>query len=153
MVPDSAAASLFECEESYLNYAAKIRWKSGVNCPFCNQQSNSKIGNSRYHCNVCNLDHSLTVNTIMHKTKLDLRKWLQFIDIYLNTPNVVSYRKLALMLGVDKKTAYRMQKKMDLFIKNNKLEIIKILGYTELPKEEALTSILLLDTKRRRRFE
>lgn len=99
---------------------------------------------------MCNIDHSLTVNTVMHDTKVDLRKWAALLELYLTSSQSLSYRRIASLIAVNKKTADRMQKKLDIFIQIYKLDIIQILGFTHLAIEETLTSILLINTRRRR---
>lgn len=136
--------SEFPTEHSYKNYLWKLRWNTNTRCSFCNSTKNSIIKNSfRLHCNTCNTNFSLTTGTIMHNTKIDLRKWLVAIYLYLFNPNL-SYRKLADKLSVNKKTAYKIiQKFNSLFIKNK----IRILNITSSPKETKLILSLILIIK------
>ena len=63
----------------------------------------------RHHCNNCNTSFSVTVQTVFHKTQLDLQKWFLAISIILNAKKGISSRQLARDLGVNKDTAWYMQ--------------------------------------------
>ncbi|WP_445667343.1 transposase [Paenibacillus sp. FSL H8-0034] len=139
----------FPTEDAYTEYLLTLKWKSEIICPFCNSKSNTPLRFSfRFHCNSCNSDHSLTVNTVMHNTKIDLRKWVTSLDVYLQD-NKLSSRKLSVIVNIDKKTAYRILKKFNSLFNSYKLEVAQILGY-DTEKAEALSKVLLINTKRRR---
>lgn len=133
----------FPEEKSYRTYATNYKWTSKIICPFCGSTQNTLIQDTfKYHCNKCNTNHSLTSSTIMHNTKIDIRKWI--IALYLMlTDTKLSYRKLANYIEVDKKTAYRILKMLNYLYNKKKLEVIRISG---LPMEtiEILTLILLI---------
>lgn len=139
----------FPLEESFKEYLYKIKWVNLViTCPFCNSKSNTRLtGTFRHHCNLCNTNHSLTTFTVMHNTKIDLRKWLVAIDLFLSMKKL-SGRYLANNIGIDKKSAYGIIKKLDHLVKVHKLEVAKNLGYN-LPKVQVLTIVLLIKTNRR----
>ncbi len=63
---------------------------------------------NRYHCNQCNRSFSVTVGTIFHKTKCDLRKWFLAISLVLNAKKGISARQLARDIEVTKDTGWYM---------------------------------------------
>jgi transposase-like protein len=63
---------------------------------------------SRYHCNKCNLSYSVTVKTIFHNTRVDLRKWFLMITMLVNARRKPSSRQMAKIVGVNKNTACYM---------------------------------------------
>jgi transposase-like protein len=67
---------------------------------------------SRYHCNRCNKSFSVTVNTIFHKTKVDLQKWFYAFILIKHTDEDVSVRQLASHIHVTKDSAWLMLKKI-----------------------------------------
>jgi transposase-like protein len=140
--------TVFPSKLLYEDYVFQLKWKGGVVCPFCNSKSNTMMSNFKYHCNSCNSGHSLTVNTIMHNTKLDLRKWLVSIECFLSDEKL-SYRRLSSIVEVDKKSAYRILKTFNTLFRTHKLEVVRILGIDS-NKEEVLTRVLLINIKQRR---
>lgn len=141
--------ALFPTEISYKVFIENIKWRSYVNCPFCNSRAHSKIRNTfRFHCNSCNSDFSITVNTIMHGTRVDMRKWVEALDMYLSRDKI-SYRELASLIKVNKNTAYRILNQIQILFNTYKLEVVRILGFNS-PYYELLTKVLLIDIKSRR---
>ncbi|MGP1910666.1 transposase [Metabacillus sp. JX24] len=138
----------FPSENCYKNYLLKLRWNRYVLCPFCTSSKSTRLGLTfRFHCNTCNTNYSLIANTVMHNTKVELRKWLVTMHLYLNDEKL-SYRKLSKLIKVNKNTAYRMINKLqDLFAKN-RLTILKISGLNK-DVIEIMSLVLLIDMRRR----
>jgi transposase-like protein len=91
------------------SYLEKIRWGDKPKCPYC-ESTNSTAYNkeSRYHCNSCFTSYSVTVGTLFHKTRVDIFKWIQAINLVMNSPNSISVRQLAKEIEVNKNTAFYM---------------------------------------------
>lgn len=89
----------------------KALWNSIPKCPYCsNYRHYTELPKeNRYHCNVCKCSFSVTVQTMFHKTKIDLQKW--FYTILHNNKSV---RQLAREIGVTKDTASYMIKRIKL---------------------------------------
>lgn len=87
----------------------KVRWDDKPHCPYCHSPKCSKMeSENRYHCATCNSSYSVTVGTIFHNTRLDLRKWFEAISLLLN-PNIdISARELARRIHINKDTACRI---------------------------------------------
>ncbi len=138
----------FPNEDCYNKYLLNLRWGKQLNCPYCNSVKNSNLGSVfSYHCNLCNTNFSLTVNTVMHNTKVELRKWLITLHLYLNNEKL-SYRRLSKIIKVNKNTAYRMIKELQYPFLKKRLTVLKIAG---LNKEaiEVMSLMLLIDLEGR----
>ena len=129
---------------SYIKYLYNIRVSKFLYCPYCNFNKIT-IYKLLFHCNLCNSKFSITTNTIMHKTRLDYRKWLISIYVFIFDENI-SYRRLAQIINVNKNTAYSILKKLIYLYSNFKIEIIKLMD-TNLSNEEILSNILLIRIK------
>ncbi|MCM3718516.1 transposase [Fictibacillus phosphorivorans] len=118
----------FPDDNSYKKYLFNLRWNKHIICPFCSSIKNTKTrSNFRFHCNVCNTNYSLTANTVMHDTKVELRKWLITIYFYLHDEQL-SYRKLSKVLKVNKNTAFRMITSLQNLFSKERLTILEIAG-------------------------
>lgn len=138
----------FPDDDCYKKYLLNLRWSKNTICPFCNSIKSTKLGLTfRYHCNVCNTNYSLTVNTIMHDTKVELRKWLITLHLFL-IDEKLSYRKLSKIIEVNKNTAYRMIKELQYLFSKKRLTVLKIAG---LNKDiiEIMSLMLLIEIGRR----
>lgn len=87
----------------------QIRWGGLPQCPYC-QSTNSTVikKECRYHCNTCFNSYSVTVGTLFHQTRVDLRKWFLAIHLFVASSGDISVRKLAQEIGVNKNTACYM---------------------------------------------
>ncbi len=63
---------------------------------------------SRYHCNGCNTNYSVTARTVFKSTRVDLQKWFLLIAYMINERKEPSARKLAVIIEVNKNTACYM---------------------------------------------
>lgn len=125
---EKLVVSKFPSAESYNSYLLKIRWKENYKCVFCNSQRITRIKSTfKFHCNSCNTNFSLTSKTIMHRTKLDLRKWLVALYEYIVNINL-SYRRLSKIINVNKKTAYLILNKIEKFFYEQKMNIVYFMG-------------------------
>ncbi|MFY7802309.1 MAG: transposase [Limnoraphis robusta] len=99
----------FPTDHACISYLEKLRWSGKPKCPYCGSSNFTKPKNEhRYHCNNCNTRYSVTVQTIFHKTRIDLQKWFLTIHLLIAERANISSRQLAIKLGVDKNTAWFM---------------------------------------------
>src|SRR5260370_36562279 len=62
----------------------RVRWPDGPVCPHCGTLDQSKIAKSQgsasrpglYYCAACNGQFTVTVGTVMERSKIPLTKWL-----------------------------------------------------------------------------
>jgi transposase-like protein len=107
--------SLYEklpTDDDCMNLLEQIRWKGVPLCPYCKSIHSTAISKKRYHCNNCNTAFSVTVNTIFHHTHLPLRKWFAAVSLILNARKNISARQLARDLGINKNTAWYMDRRI-----------------------------------------
>lgn len=78
--------------------------------PFCASLGVTKRKNSiKYHCNGCNKDFSVLMDTIFENTRLELPKWFQIIALMLNSKRGISSSELSRHLDISYKTAWYCQ--------------------------------------------
>ncbi len=114
-------------------YFENRRWPHGIKCPYCNGE---KIGvhkepkrkTIRYNClNIlCQHSFSVKTRTMFHGTRVELRKWIQLLDLVFNhTDSMPSIEHLASCLGVTRNAIYNMMAKLNAAHKNNDEYLIK----------------------------
>ena len=99
----------FKNQEECINYLEKVRWKGKPECPYCKHNKASK-GLGRYWvCLGCGNSYSVTVGTIFHDSKVELKKWFAAIFLILNAKKGISGLQLQRDLGIGSyQTAWRM---------------------------------------------
>ena len=106
----------FPTPELFIERFERMRWPTGIRCPYCNSTRHTPLRNERrYHCNYCNSSFSATTGTFLSHTPLDLRKWLAAVIIVLNhDPAAFTSRRLATTLSVNRNTACRMTREIEI---------------------------------------
>ncbi len=96
----------FPTEAACLAHLERVRWDGRPTCPYCSSDRVSRATyDGRYHCNACNTSFSVTVNTLFHRTRLDLRRWFVAIALILNAGDDVTAAQLARGAAVSWRTA------------------------------------------------
>lgn len=98
----------FKTEHHCERYLEKIRWNGKPICPYCQGDKITKSKGLRNHCIPCNKKFSVTVGTIFHNTKCDLRKWFLAISTVINAKKGISAMQLSRELKINKNTAWYM---------------------------------------------
>ena len=101
MFPDEAAAT------AWFESGA---WPSGRHCPRCGSTETTETmkHNMPYWCPACRNQFSVTVGTLMERSKVPLRKWAFAIYLEMSSLKGVSSMKLHRDLKVTQKTAWFM---------------------------------------------
>lgn len=103
----------FPTQEKCIKHLEQLRWNNGTYCPYCKSKNTYKIKDiHRHHCNGCKKSFSVTVNTIMHDTRLPLQKWFLAISLIANAKKGLSSRQLARDLDLPVKTAYSLSQRI-----------------------------------------
>ena len=90
----------FPTEITCVTFLEQIRWNGHIICPHCNGSNVTAMPNEqRHHCNRCKTSFSVTVKTIFHKSRVDLRKWVLATMLYTESDKV-SAQHLSRVLGV-----------------------------------------------------
>lgn len=97
----------FRSEEKCHEYLEELRWPDGVECPRCQGKTISRIkARSQYECDDCRYQFSVRVNTILHDSKLPLRKWFACVYMMCESKKGVSANQVKRTLKVAYKTAW-----------------------------------------------
>jgi len=91
-----------------------IRWPDGPYCPHCGNSHQERIAKGLgkahrpglYYCAECNGQFTVTVGTVMERSKIPLSKWLLAIHLMGASKKGMSALQLQRMLGVTYKTAW-----------------------------------------------
>jgi transposase-like protein len=91
-----------------------IRWPDGPYCPHCGNSNRDKIAMGQgqiarrglYYCAECNGQFTVTVGTVMERSKIPLSKWLLAMHLMGASKKGMSALQLQRMLGVTYKTAW-----------------------------------------------
>lgn len=96
-------------QKQCLELLETIRWGGVPKCPYCGSVNSTSIKKeNRYHCNNCFNSYSVTVNTLFHKTHVDLSKWFTAINLVLRIQKNITVLELAAKIKVNKNTASYM---------------------------------------------
>ncbi|MCZ0933106.1 MAG: IS1595 family transposase [Oligoflexia bacterium] len=96
----------FKC----LKFLEKNLWKNGVKCGFCGSKKVSKKNKKTgfHYCNDCKKQFNVRTNTIFHRSKLPLQKWLYASYLLQTSKKGVSSLQLSKQLGITQKSAWFM---------------------------------------------
>jgi len=104
---------LYPTEEDCRRAIFEHRWPQGFSCRRCGHERAWHLqGRSLYECASCHYQGSLTAGTILSCTRTDLRKWFLAIWLLASTKKAPSAAELARQLGVTRKTARLMRRKI-----------------------------------------
>jgi transposase-like protein len=107
---------IFHNEDKAREHLESIRWEHGVFCPHCGNSDQASIhllaGKSTRpglrQCNACREHFTVTVGTVMERSKIPLAKWVLGFHLYAASKKGLSANQLGRMLGVTYKTAWFM---------------------------------------------
>jgi transposase-like protein len=93
-----------------------VRWPDGPFCPHCGNSDQEKIAKGQgkahrpglYYCAECNGQFTVTVGTVMERSKIPLSKWLLAMHLMGASKKGISAVQLQRMLGVTYKSAWFM---------------------------------------------
>lgn len=98
-----------QIQHQYIVYLETIRWNGIPKCPYCGSTNSTPIKKEpRHHCNDCFNSYSVTVDTLFHKTHVDLSKWFRAIYLVLKSQKNITVLELAMEIKVNKNTASYM---------------------------------------------
>src|SRR3984885_388101 len=95
-------------------------WPNGVVCRHCGNADASKIAKMQgkshrpglYYCNECDGQFTVTVGTVLERSKIPLTKWLMAAHMINTGKNGVSAHEIHRNLGVTYKTAWFMMHRL-----------------------------------------
>src|ERR1700719_3280812 len=99
----------FRDEEAARAHLEGLQWPDGPICPHCGVIDRaSRIKGGRpglLFCNACRTQFSVTVGTVMERSKVPLNTWLYCNHLLCSSKKGLSSHQMARMLGVTYKTA------------------------------------------------
>ena len=98
-----------DCQRALYNH----KWPDGFRCPRCGHD-NAYAHRKRqlFECKACGHQTSLTADTVLHKTRVDLKKWFLAIFLLSQTKKTISAAELSRQLGIAPQTAWTMRRKI-----------------------------------------
>lgn len=109
---------IFHDEDKAREHLEQVRWPHGPTCPHCGNidpETIAKVeGKKRshrkglYYCNECKGTFTVTVGTVMERSKIPLSKWVFGFHLFAASKKGMSAHQLHRMLGVTYKTAWFM---------------------------------------------
>jgi len=100
----------FPTQESCIEFLENQRFAKGYYCTYCGSTKVSRHKEqgrrSRLQCSDCKKSFSVTVGTIFHNTKLDLRKWFWMISMMINAKKGISACQVARELEIRRPTVW-----------------------------------------------
>jgi transposase-like protein len=106
----------FTDDEAAREALEAIRWPEGPYCPHCGNSDQEKIAKGQgkahrpglYYCAACNGQFTVTVGTVMERSKIRISKWLFAMHLMGASKKGMSAHQMHRMLGVTYKTAWFM---------------------------------------------
>ncbi len=98
---------MFPDEKTARNYLENIIWKGKPVCPYCqHEQITARKKEGVYRCKFCRSDFTVRVDTVMHGSKIPLRKWLFALYLVCTARKGISSIQLSKELGITQKSAW-----------------------------------------------
>lgn len=116
-MPKSAIQNrAFSNEDTARKALEAVRWPNGPVCPHCGNLDKEKIAKGEgkahrpglYYCAACNGQFTVTVGTVMERSKIPLSKWLMAMHLMASSKKGMSAHQVHRMLGVTYKSAWFM---------------------------------------------
>jgi transposase-like protein len=93
-----------------------VRWPNGPVCPHCGNLDQEKIAKAQgksarpglYYCTACNDQFTVTVGTVMERSKISISKWLFAMHLMGSSKKGMSAHQIHRLLGVTYKSAWFM---------------------------------------------
>lgn len=105
---------MFTDENATREYLESINWPNGPVCPHCKERERVTRLVGKAHrpglvqCNVCRSQFTVTVGTVMERSKIPLNKWVLAMHLLSASKKGMSGHQLHRMLGVSYKSAWFM---------------------------------------------
>jgi transposase-like protein len=105
-------ASHFQNDEAAREYLEKLFWAEGPVCPHCGVVNHAyktkRTGVYRCAEAVCRKDFTVTMKTVMERSKIALHKWLQAFHLMCSSKKGISAHQLHRTLGIGYEAAWFM---------------------------------------------
>ncbi len=104
----------FPDDASCARFMARERWPDGFKCPKCGMPGwELQAKRFTWECRGCGTQTSVTAGTVMHRSKVGLRKWFELIHMMTSHSNGISAEQAHQALGLGSyNTAWLMLQKL-----------------------------------------
>jgi len=104
---------IFHNEDAARAHLEEVRWPNGPVCPRCNSAHVTRLAGKSHrkgliHCNGCEKPFTVTVDSVMERSKISLAKWVLGFHLMAASKKGVSSHQLHRMLGITYKSAWFM---------------------------------------------
>lgn len=105
-------AKIYNDEDAARKHLEAVQWPEGPVCPHCGVINEATLleGKSTrpgvYKCRPCQKPFSVTVGSVMERSKIPLTKWLLAIELLTSSKKGISSHQLHRMLGITYKSAW-----------------------------------------------
>ena len=102
---------IYHNEDMARAHLESIRWPDGPRCAHCSSDDVTRMQGKSHrkgliHCNECGKPFTVTVNTVMERSKIPLAKWVLGFQLMASSKKGVSSHQLHRMLGITYKSAW-----------------------------------------------
>lgn len=102
---------IFHNEDSARAHLEALRWPHGPVCPRCRSTHVTRLAGKSHrkgliHCNDCEKPFTVTVDSVMERSKIPLAKWVLGFHLMAASKKGVSSHQLHRMLGITYKSAW-----------------------------------------------
>ena len=104
---------MYKTEEDCRRALFHHKWPEGFACPRCGHgRAYAHKKRLLFECVACGHQASLTAGTVLHKTRVQLKKWFLAIYLMSQTKKTISAAELSRQLGIAPQTAWTMRRKI-----------------------------------------
>jgi transposase-like protein len=100
----AAVDQMFADEDITHTYLILKRWGLNHVCPHCQSKSTTIRPDGYFRCGFCRQDFTVRTGTVMERSHVSLKKWLQALHLYTITEGAVTSAQLATRIGATRKT-------------------------------------------------
>ncbi len=102
---------IFHDEDAARAHLESVRWPNGPECPHCGSDRVTRLAGSSHrkgliHCNACEKPFTVTVGSVMERSKIAMPKWVLGFYLMASSKKGVSSHQLHRMLGITYKSAW-----------------------------------------------
>lgn len=123
----------FPTELSCVEYLESLRWGAMQKCAFCDSQNLfARTTDYRRRCKECLKTSSVTTNTLIHDSRVPIKKWLYAVSIIIGAKKGLSAMQLHRNLKVSYPTAFAMYHKIRETMMDANTKVDKLDGIVEM---------------------
>ena len=102
---------IFHDEDAARAHLENVRWPNGPVCPHCGSSHVTRLAGKSHrkgliHCNDCEKPFTVTVGSVMERSKIPLAKWVLGFHLMASAKKGVSSHQLHRQLGITYKSAW-----------------------------------------------